>query len=133
MAHLDVEALTAAAAGNAGCAYTLGIMFAKQHEYDEAVKWLRIAAETHISAQLSLGIMYAEGRGVQQNHKEAVRWFRKAGQFNPYAQYNMGVMYMKGNGVVQNIARAEKWFRRAASQNHLPAIEFLTRISLQYR
>lgn len=134
MTHLNVDAITAAAkAGNAGGAYTLGIMFAREQKYDEAVEWLRIAAETHISAQLSLGIMYAEGRGVQQNYKEAMRWFRKAGKFNPYAQYNMGVMYAKGHGAVQNIARAEKWFKRAASQNHLPAIEFLARISLQYR
>lgn len=132
MDHLNVEALTAAAkAGNEGCAYTLGVMFAKQHKFDEAIVWLRVAAKTHISAQLSLGIMYAEGRGVQQDYAEATRWFRKAGEFNPDAQFNMGVIYAKGHGVVQNIPRAKKWFRRAASQNHLPAIEFLARISVR--
>jgi TPR repeat protein len=132
MAHLNVKALTAAAAGNAGAAYTLGIMYAKQRMFGKAIEWLLKAAKAnHISAQLSLGIMYAEGRGVQQDYKEAMQWFRRAGKFNPYAQYNMGVMYANGHGAVQNIERAEKWFRRAASQNHLPAIEFLARISLQ--
>lgn len=131
MAHLNVEAITAAAkAGNAGCAYTLGIMFAKEKKYDEAVAWLRKAAETHIGAQLSLGIMYAEGLGVPQDYGKARHWFRTSGKYNQYAQYNMGVMYAKGLGVPRNTPRAAKWFRRAASQNNEDARDALDSLSL---
>ena len=118
MAHLNVEAITIAAKDNAGCAYTLGIMFAREQKYDEAVVWLRKAAETHISAQLSLGIMYAEGLGVPQDYRQAMRWFRKSGKYNAYAQYNMGVMYARGLGVPLNTPKATKWFKRAACQNN---------------
>jgi TPR repeat protein len=38
-------------------------------------------------AQYNLGVMYAEGRGVEKNEHEAVEWFRKAAeQGGPAAQ-----------------------------------------------
>ena len=42
----------------------------------EAVKWYRKAAEQGFAeAQYSLGVMYAEGRGVQQDFVQAHMWF----------------------------------------------------------
>lgn len=130
MSHLNIEAITAAAkAGNAGCAYTLGVIFAREGKYECALEWLHKAAETHLSAQLTLGIMHAEGRGVPQNYGEAKRWFRASGKYNAYAQYNMGVMYAKGLGVPKSKPKAIKWFKRAASQNHLQARTTLERLA----
>jgi TPR repeat protein len=43
------------------------------------LKWFRKAADQGEDvAQYNLGLMYARGQGVQQNHAEAVTWFRKA-------------------------------------------------------
>jgi TPR repeat protein len=37
--------------------------------------------------------MYADGRGVPQDHAEAVRWYRLAAeQGNAFAQFRLGVM-----------------------------------------
>lgn len=42
----------------------------------EAVRWFRSAAQQgHAEAQLNLGVMYAEGKGVPQNYIEAHKWF----------------------------------------------------------
>ncbi len=46
---------------------------------EEAVKWYRKAAEQeYASAQYTLGVRYASGRGVGKDEEEAVRWYRKA-------------------------------------------------------
>jgi len=43
------------------------------------VRWYRKAAEQgHANAQFNLGVGYANGQGVKQDHAEAVRWYRKA-------------------------------------------------------
>lgn len=43
------------------------------------MRWYRRAADQgYANAQFSLGVMYAEGRGVSKNDEEAVKWFRRA-------------------------------------------------------
>jgi uncharacterized protein len=85
----------------------------------EAVKWFRKAAEQNVAdAQFSLGVCYANGRGVTKDDAEAVKWFRKAAEQNyARAQYNLGVRYAKGQGVAKDDAESVKWFRKAAEQN----------------
>ena len=47
----------------------------------EAAKWYRLAADQgDADAQINLGGMYHNGRGVPQNDAEAVKWFRLAGR-----------------------------------------------------
>ena len=42
------------------------------------------AERGHDRAQYKLGVMYATGEGVPEDHREAVKWFRKAAeQGNP--------------------------------------------------
>ena len=41
-------------------------------------QWLPLANQGDARAQLSLGLMYANGRGVPQDYKEALVWLRKA-------------------------------------------------------
>jgi hypothetical protein len=48
------------------------------------------------SAQLSLGLAYQNGRGVQQNDSIAVEWYRKAAQGGVSQAQRLGVMYMNG-------------------------------------
>ncbi|MCX7835600.1 MAG: serine/threonine-protein kinase [bacterium] len=82
----------------------------------------RAATRNHAKAQLMMGWMYQEGRGVPQNDAEAVKWYRKATEQGlAAAQSNLGWMYANGRGVPQNDAEAVKWFRKAAEQGHANA------------
>jgi TPR repeat protein len=48
-------------------------------DYQEAVKWYRLAAaQGHQSAQINLGVMYADGTGVRQDFVRAHMWFSLA-------------------------------------------------------
>ena len=89
----------------------------------EAVKWYRLSAEQgNANAQLFLGGMYDEGRGVTQDYKEAVKWYRLAAeQGDAVAQYGLGVGYAKGQGVLQDYKEAVKWVRLAAEQGNAEA------------
>src|SRR5690606_10932616 len=58
----------------------------------EAVRWYRQAARLgyHPEAQNNLGVMYADGRGVDRNHASAVYWYALAAQQgNQYAPGNL--------------------------------------------
>ncbi|MBR0128725.1 MAG: sel1 repeat family protein, partial [Neisseriaceae bacterium] len=45
-----------------------------------AVEWYRKAAEQgDKGAQFNLGVMYANGRGVEENLNKACEWYKKAG------------------------------------------------------
>ena len=50
-------------------------------DFDEAVKWFRLAAEQgDHSSQFMLGSMYFQGQGVPLDFDEAVKWFRLAAE-----------------------------------------------------
>ncbi|MFN7098504.1 MAG: tetratricopeptide repeat protein, partial [Gammaproteobacteria bacterium] len=65
----------------------------------------------------NLGIMYANGRGVEKDYGEAARWYRKsAEQGFAQAQHSLGWMYENGHGVEKDEAKAVKWYRKSAEQ-----------------
>ena len=79
--------------------------------------WRPLAEKGDAAAQYSLGTLYAEGKGVEQNDATAFLWFqRAANQGHAAAQYNVGASYAAGAGVAQSDASAAKWFQRAANQ-----------------
>lgn len=83
---------------------------------------LKAAEEGDADAQNSLGDMYYDGIGVQQDYDEAARWFRKAAeQGHAQAQCNLGYLYIKGQGVPQNPKKSTEWYRRAAEQGNANA------------
>ncbi len=100
--------------------YTKGSNFYYQGEYKEAAGWFRKAAEQgHAKAQSSLGVMYSEGQGVEQDDKMAVKWYRRAAeQGYAQAQTNLCIMYSEGKGVEQDYNKAAKWCRKAAEQGN---------------
>ena len=94
-------------------------------DYTTALKKSRpLAEQGHARAQYRLGVIYATGQGVQQDHAEAVKWFRQAlrklqllaEQGDASAQFSLGGMYYSGWGVQQDYAEAAKWYRKAAEQ-----------------
>ena len=82
----------------------------------------RAAEQGDAAAQRTLGVMYAEGQGVQQDDTEAVRWYRLAAeQGDAAAQRNLGGMYGAGQGVQQDYTEAVRWLRLAAEQGDAAA------------
>ena len=81
------------------------------------MRWYQLAAEQgYASAQLDLGVMYGNGRGVPEDDREAVRWYQLAAeQGYASAQFHLGVAYYIGEGVPQDYVQAHKWFNIAAS------------------
>ncbi len=58
-----------------------------------------LAKQGNASAQVELGFMYFDGRGVPQDDVKAVRWWRQAAeQGNADAQARLGDMYVNGRG-----------------------------------
>lgn len=106
-------------------------------DYTTAFKKSRpLAEQGHARAQYRLGVMYATGQGVQQDHAEAVKWFRQAlkklqllaEQGVAGAQFSLGGMYYSGWGVQQDYTEAIKWYRKAAGQGHASAQNNLGRM-----
>jgi hypothetical protein len=68
-------------------------------------------------AQMQIGDLYFDGRGVPQNHREAARWYQKAAEQGlAEAQIVLGSMYRNGEGIQQDDVRAVHWFRKAADR-----------------
>jgi TPR repeat protein len=73
-------------------------------------------------AQYEMGLRYADGEGVPQNHQDAMAWFAKAAENgNDKAQWKLGLGYMKGIGVPHDERTAVAWFKRAANQGEIRA------------
>lgn len=83
-----------------------------------AAKWyLKAAKLGHVSAQLSIGTMYADGEGVLKDDLKALGWMGNAAdQGCAAAQYCLGMMYATGRGVQQDTAKAMEWYAKAAKQ-----------------
>ena len=81
-------------------------------------------------AQFHLGVMYAAGKGVPQNHVEAMKWFRKAAdQGDVKAQYYLGLMYFQGIGVPKDFVKAYMWYSMASANGNEKAMENLEILS----
>ena len=95
----------------------------KIKDYAGAAEWYRLAAEEGVvSAQLNLGVMYDNGKGVPEDDAEAVKWYTLAAeQGNAAAQLNLGIKYAKGQGVAQDDVEAVKWYKLAAEQGETAA------------
>ena len=80
------------------------------------------AEQEFAAAQNNLGVMYANGTGVPQDHVEAVKWYRMAAeQGDAEAQSNLGLMYVNGTGVPQDHVEAYAWWSVAAAGGYADA------------
>jgi hypothetical protein len=81
------------------------------------------AEEGDAEAQHNLGLAYAEGDGVPEDHVEAFKWIRKAAhQGFALAQSSLGVAYAEGSGVPSDDVEAYKWINLAAGAGDAKAI-----------
>ena len=113
--------------GSAGVSWSAdlqkGVTAYQNGNYATALReWTPLAEQGSAKAQFALGLMYANGQGVLQEHKTAVKWWKfSANQGYAVAQFNLGYMYDEGKGVPQDYKTAVKWYRLAAEQGNVPA------------
>ncbi|KAG9061827.1 hypothetical protein KI688_006978 [Linnemannia hyalina] len=80
------------------------------------------ASEGNKDAQVALGDMYRDGKGVAQDYQAAMDWYFKAAEQGGAAgQQSVGALYNDGFGVPQNYLIAMKWYLKAANQGHASA------------
>ncbi len=77
-------------------------------------------------AQVNLGLLYLEGKGISADDEKASYWIQKAAnQGNAHAQGSLGFMYSNGRGVPRNDVEAVRWYKSGAelgssyAQGHL--------------
>ena len=86
-------------------------------DYETALKILKPLAEDGDSqAQITMGLMYDYGHGVDKNPAESIKWYRMAAEQGvPLVQHDIGVKYFQGQGVEQNYLEAAKWWEMSAN------------------
>ena len=80
----------------------------KDGDYRRAYEILKpFAVDGDSNAQLFLGVLFANGKGGEQNYKKAMYWYLKAmEQGHATAAFNLGTMFEYGRGVTQNYEQA---------------------------
>jgi uncharacterized protein len=106
----------------AGCLWAdtaAGTEAFRNGDYQKAFREWKAAADAgQAEAQFDLGVLYAQGRGVDRDLNEAARWYRQAAeQGNAEAQFALGQMYSRGWGVPRDEADALRWFQMATDPN----------------
>lgn len=93
-------------------------------DYAKALELWEPAAESGDPvAAFNIGVLYAQGLGVEADPDESVRWYRQsalAGYSN--AQFNLGAAYYNGEGTELNVGQAIAWWEKAAQQDHPEAL-----------
>lgn len=86
--------------------------------------WRPLAEQGYAPSQFFMGIMYEQGKWVDQNDVEAVRWYHLAAdQGYAEAQFRLGLMYNLGIGAPGSSVEAYKWYSLAAAQGQSEAAE----------
>jgi TPR repeat protein len=71
---------------------------------------LQAAEKGYVPAQAAVGMMYANGKGVQQNYAEAGKWWITAAEGgHVLAADNASMLYRSGVGVKPDANVANKW------------------------
>ncbi len=96
--------------------YAKGFDAYSEGDYATALtEWQPLAEQGDRDGQFGLGLLYANGWGVELNDDEALKWYRFAvEQGHAEAAYNLAVMCANGWGVPQSDDEAFKWYSIAA-------------------
>lgn len=117
---LAVTAFGASAIDEGRAAYASG-------DYKAAIgHWEALIKEGRPEGLYFLGVMYAEGKGVAQDHAKAFALYTEAAEKDVVAaQYNLANQYATGEGVKQDFSKAEYWWTKAAERGLMRAQENL--------
>ena len=89
-------------------------------DWPAAADWFRKAAEQgYADSQYNLGVLYAEGKGVEQNKVTAGEWFAKAAiKGHPDAALDYGIMVFRGDGVKKDEKAGAQWLLISARRGN---------------
>ena len=119
-----IVGLSEASADDAAIAPEEALALYQEGQFENAVGALSPLAEAgNAEAQFVLGLMYANGQGVEQNYYLAGKMYRLAAtQGHSGAQTNLGSLYEECYGTGPcNAEQAANWYRRAAEQDNVIA------------
>jgi hypothetical protein len=107
--------------GDATAGHQLGVMhhygWGVKTNYKEALRFYRLAAPQVVQSQYSLGAMYYQGQGVNQDIVIAYMWFYVAAKNgNPRSKGNINVLAKEMKP--KQIAKAEKLARECVEKNY---------------
>ncbi|KAF9932449.1 hypothetical protein FBU30_008152 [Linnemannia zychae] len=99
----------------------LGDMYLKMNNAEQdniALSWyLKAALHRDPCGQHCIGLMFLQGRGVNQSFRLAMEWLQKAAdQGKTESLASIGYMYERGLGVLQDYNQAFEWYRKGATQ-----------------
>jgi len=97
-------------------------------DYERALQSLLPLAQTsdHAYAQYYLGVMYANGQGVDRDFEEAAKWFRSAAEKGvAAAQAKLAQLYERGKGVPKDMEFAYAWYAVAEALGNTRAAQAL--------
>ena len=99
-----------------------------------AANFYRIAAAApyyNSQAQVNLGVLYADGRGVRRDAAEAARlWTLASNQGYAQALCNLANLFFTGDGVRKDYAEAVRLFELATVMEKEPSAEALFKLGL---
>jgi TPR repeat protein len=108
-------------AGSARKTFYKAVEHLKKKEYAAAVECYQKGADKGCDDSLyALGVMYRDGKGVEQDYAKAVELFQESKI--PAAMCNLGDMYWKGLGVEQDYAKAVELDQKAANKGDSTAM-----------
>lgn len=124
--NLNVEDVKQKAiAGDKEAQYTLGVLYERQKNFQEALDWyMKSAMQNYDVAQTEVGNFYAEGRtGIDKDFNKAFEWYQKAAE-NGYfdAINNLAGMYNQGRGTEKDQLKAAQLYELAASKGSIRAM-----------
>ncbi len=115
---LETLALFLLLAANSGFTadYAKGFDAYSEGDYATALsEWQPLAEQGDRDGQFGLGLLYANGWGVELNDDEALKWYGLAvEQGHAEAAYQLAVMCANGWGVPQSDDEAFRWYSIAA-------------------
>ncbi|WP_261528067.1 tetratricopeptide repeat protein [Burkholderia multivorans] len=93
----------------------------RNKDYGTAMAQLApLAAQGDADAQMLVGFMYQNGKGVPQDYAEAMKWYKlAANKGNNTASFNLGIMYEQGLGVPIDLQEAFRWFQISANAGNI--------------
>jgi len=113
----------------------LGLLYKRQHKYQQAVYWFKRAAEVKdVIGLQELGDAYFYGNGVKKDNDKAYHYFLKAAKQNDaIGMLYVGYLLMDTEGKIkQNLPKAIYWLKRSGQLGNMQAYYNLGILYLNY-
>lgn len=114
--------------GDVRACYRYGVILLSMNRVEEAVPWLRRAAEQdHAESQLALGLLHAardgaQAPGVAHSYKRAVQWLERGARLGlAQASFELSKVYSLRNFALRDPATAHGYLQQAAERGHAHA------------